>query len=147
MEKIEKNVAEQTAREGNYPRNVRESLALRKNLKKVRRIIELLYQGGASDCLLVGGFVRDLFLGRESKDIDIEVYGLPYEKMLEILRPHFRVGLVGRSFGTIKVGHNIDLSIPRIETKSGTGHKGFAVSSDRFFSGSFLPGPLPAGVP
>ncbi len=98
--------------------------------RKVRRITELLLENGARDCLLVGGFVRDQLLGIPSKDVDIEVYGLSYERMLAILRPHFRVGLVGRSFGTIKVGSNIDLSIPRIESKSGTGHRGFCVSSD-----------------
>jgi tRNA nucleotidyltransferase (CCA-adding enzyme) len=99
---------------------------------KVRRIIELLFEGGASDCLFVGGFVRDLFLEIPSKDIDIEVYGLTYKKILKILKPFFRVGLVGQSFGTIKIDNEIDLSIPRTESKLGVGHKGFAVSSDPY---------------
>lgn len=97
---------------------------------RIRRIIELLIEGGATDCFFVGGFVRDLILGEPSKDIDIEIYGLSYQKIIRILRPHFRVGLVGQSFGTVKVDNEIDLSIPRTESKIGGGHKGFSVSSD-----------------
>ncbi len=136
-------MAEFNVKEKNYPRNRRESPAMQKNPgpvsrkrseaqfpDKARRLVHLLLQAGASDCLFVGGFVRDHFLGLRSKDIDIEVYGLSYEKMLAILRPHFRVSLVGKSFGTIKVGGNIDLSIPRLEAKTGQGHRGFDVSSN-----------------
>lgn len=92
---------------------------------KVKRIISLLLAGGASDCILVGGFVRDLFLGLRSKDVDIEVYGLTYEKIFQILKRHFHVNFVGQSFGTIKVDNEIDINIPRRESKSRVGHKGF----------------------
>ena len=40
--------------------------------------------------LIVGGWVRDQLLGRESKDVDIEVFGVPAERLralLEALRP------------------------------------------------------------
>ena len=114
---------------------------------KVKRIIQLLLDGGASDCLFVGGCVRDHFLGIaarnitpkniaakniDSKDIDIEVYGLSYKQILKILKPHFHVGWVGQSFGTVKVDNSIDLSLPRTESKTGTGHTGFDVVSDPF---------------
>jgi tRNA nucleotidyltransferase (CCA-adding enzyme) len=79
--------------------------------------------------MLVGGFVRDHFMGIESKDIDIEVYGLGYDEIAGALALHFRVDLVGRSFGVVKVDNEIDLSIPRRESKTGVGHK-------RFFSPS-----------
>lgn len=97
---------------------------------KIEKIIRLLTDGGASDCLFVGGFVRDLLLGIPSKDVDIEIYGLTYQQIIKILKPYFRVGLVGQSFGTVKVDNEIDLSLPRTESKSGIGHKGFEVSSD-----------------
>jgi tRNA nucleotidyltransferase (CCA-adding enzyme) len=42
------------------------------NIKKIMEAIEAA--GGKS--YFVGGFVRDKILGRESKDMDIEVYGL-----------------------------------------------------------------------
>ncbi|MDR0522255.1 MAG: HD domain-containing protein [Planctomycetaceae bacterium] len=96
---------------------------------KVKRVIQLLTDGGASDCLFVGGSVRDHFLGLETKEFDIEVYGLSYKKILKILRPHFHVGLVGQSFGTVKVDNEIDLSIPRTESKAAAGHKGFHIES------------------
>jgi len=99
---------------------------------KVKRIVQLLTGGGASDCLFVGGCVRDHFLNIDTKDIDIEVYGLSYKQILKILKPHFHVGWVGQSFGTVKVDNDIDLSLPRTESKTGTGHKGFDVVSDPF---------------
>jgi len=99
---------------------------------KVKRIVQLLLDGGANDCLFVGGCVRDHFLDIDTKDIDIEVYGLSYKQILKILKPHFHVGWVGQSFGTVKVDNDIDLSLPRTESKTGTGHTGFDVVSDPF---------------
>ncbi len=99
--------------------------------KKSQRIIDLLERGGATGVYFVGGSVRDHFLGRpDIKDIDIEVFGLGYDAMVGILSPYFRVNLVGRSFGTLKVDQKIDVSIPRRESKTGVGHKGFLVASD-----------------
>lgn len=97
---------------------------------KVRRIFDLLTAGGAREALLVGGCVRDFLLGVNSKDIDLEVYGLSYEKIAAILSPHFRVEQVGKSFGVLKVGRDIDVALPRTESKAGTGHTGFDVVSD-----------------
>jgi len=71
---------------------------------KSRRIVDLLLQAGARDCLFVGGYVRDHFLGIASKDIDIEVYGLTYDEIARTLGEHFRIDVVGQSFGVIKVG-------------------------------------------
>ncbi len=97
---------------------------------KTGRIVRLLIEGGASDCLFVGGCVRDHLLGLDSKDYDIEVYGLGYDRIIRLLRPHFRVGLVGRSFATVKIDNEIDINIPRRESKSGRGHKGFRIEPD-----------------
>ena len=99
--------------------------------KKSQRIIDLLEQGGATDVYFVGGSVRDHFLNQPNiKDIDIEVYGLNYDEIVQILSPHFRVNIVGQSFGTLKIDQQIDVSIPRRESKMGIGHKGFLVTSD-----------------
>ena len=94
--------------------------------------MELLLENGATDALFVGGCVRDHLLGKHEDiiDLDIEVYGLSYDRMLEILAPRFRVDLVGKSFGVIKVDQQIDLSIPRTESKLGIGHKGFQILSN-----------------
>ena len=95
----------------------------------VQKIIRLLKQNGATDALLVGGWVRDVLLNIPSKDYDIEVYGLSYAQIKDILSPSFHVDLVGQSFGVLKVGRDVDVALPRRESKSGLGHKGFSVES------------------
>ena len=84
----------------------------------------------------VGGAVRDEFLGKESKDLDILITGIPMEKLEELLSKYGKVDKVGASFGVLKFkpegsSEDIDIAIPRTETSTGEGgHKGFDVSSD-----------------
>jgi tRNA nucleotidyltransferase (CCA-adding enzyme) len=81
--------------------------------------------------LIVGGWVRDLILGRQSKDIDVEVYGLDVDVLSSVLAQFGDVDTVGASFGVLKVhGLDVDFSLPRRENKEGRGHKGFIVSPD-----------------
>ena len=84
--------------------------------------------------ILVGGFVRDYFLGFKSKDYDVEVYGLKsLDELVEILQEYGSVNLVGKSFGVLKFSYNgdeYDFSFPRLESKIGLGHRGFDVSID-----------------
>ena len=86
--------------------------------RQALKVIELLENGGASDVLIVGGFVRDALLGVPSKDVDVEVYGLSYSQIRDILAPCFHVDLVGQAFGVLKVGRNIDVALPRAESKT-----------------------------
>jgi tRNA nucleotidyltransferase (CCA-adding enzyme) len=79
--------------------------------------------------LVVGGWVRDRLLGLASKDIDLEVYGLPAPRLREILAGFGRLNTVGESFTVYKVG-DIDVALPRRESKSGRGHRGFDVVGD-----------------
>jgi tRNA nucleotidyltransferase (CCA-adding enzyme) len=81
--------------------------------------------------LIVGGWVRDRLMGRDAnaKDIDIEVYGLPSEQVRILLQSLGRVEAVGESFQVYKTG-DIDVSLPRRESKSGRGHRGFDVTGD-----------------
>jgi tRNA nucleotidyltransferase (CCA-adding enzyme) len=79
--------------------------------------------------LIVGGWVRDRLLGRDSKDIDIEVFGVNAERLRTVLESRGRVETVGESFQVYKLG-DIDVSLPRRESKSGRGHRGFIVSGD-----------------
>ncbi len=83
---------------------------------------------------LVGGGVRDALLGLSSKDFDIEVAGIDFEGLRRTLLPFGASDVVGRSFGVIKVrgpgGSEYDFSLPRRESKTGAGHRGFAVVPD-----------------
>jgi len=87
--------------------------------------------------LLVGGSVRDRLLGSASIDLDVEVFGLPAEALVTLLRKLGSVNEVGRSFGVYKCKFNdleIDVSIPRRDSNSGPGHKGIAVVGDPHMS-------------
>jgi tRNA nucleotidyltransferase (CCA-adding enzyme) len=46
--------------------------------------------------LVVGGFVRDRLLGHESKDLDLEVYGIGQDQLPAILAGLGRVEPVGQ---------------------------------------------------
>ena len=59
-------------------------------------------------CLIVGGSVRDEYFGVKSKDLDIEVYGLAHEKLVNILQGFGKVSVVGESFGVTKLTTNHD---------------------------------------
>lgn len=83
--------------------------------------------------LLAGGCVRDRLLGLDPKDFDVEVYGLDFESLHRALAPFGSTDLVGRSFGVLKVrieGVEYDFSLPRRESKTGAGHRGFAIAPD-----------------
>ena len=83
--------------------------------------------------LMVGGSVRDLLCGRHVKDVDIEVFGLAPDDLKRILGEAYELDLVGISFGVLKIKHlDIDISLPRRESKRGLGHKGFDIASDPF---------------
>ena len=90
--------------------------------------------------LIVGGWVRDRLRGHPSKDVDIEIFGVPEERLLSLLTPFGRVEPVGQSFPVYKVidpaGERgaIDVALPRRESKHGRGHKGFEVRGDPFMS-------------
>jgi tRNA nucleotidyltransferase (CCA-adding enzyme) len=79
--------------------------------------------------LVVGGSVRDELLGREPKDLDVEVFGVPADSLRALLEPLGRVDEVGESFAVFKI-NGVDVSLPRRESKTGRGHKGFSVEGD-----------------
>jgi len=82
--------------------------------------------------VVVGGYVRDRIMGLSgSKDIDIEVYGVnDIETLKTTLERIAPVHEVGKSFGVLKMtlnGYDLDISMPRTESKTGSGHRGFSV--------------------
>ena len=82
---------------------------------------------------VVGGCVRDWLLGLEPKDFDVEVPGVDFETLHRVLAPFGSTDVVGRSFGVIKLrlsGVEYDFSLPRRESKTGAGHRGFLVEPE-----------------
>jgi tRNA nucleotidyltransferase (CCA-adding enzyme) len=105
------------------------------SLDPVRRIAEAASAAGGR-ALVVGGWVRDRLRGCSSKDIDIEVFGIPQQRLPALLAPIGRVEPVGQSFPVYRVvppggtSGEIDVALPRRESKRGRGHKGFDVQGD-----------------
>jgi tRNA nucleotidyltransferase (CCA-adding enzyme) len=97
-------------------------------LDRARRIAEAVRDAGGR-ALIVGGWVRDRIMGRESKDIDIEVFGVAADRLRQILESLGPVETVGESFQVYKSG-DIDVSLPRRESKTGRGHRGFDIAGD-----------------
>jgi tRNA nucleotidyltransferase (CCA-adding enzyme) len=88
--------------------------------------------GAGGRALIVGGWVRDRLLrGPEhnAENIDLEVFGVPAERLRALLEALGRVEAVGESFQVYKVG-DLDVSLPRRDSKAGRGHRGFVVTGD-----------------
>ena len=99
------------------------------------KLCDTLIDSGARP-IIVGGYVRDFFMDRDSKDIDIEVYNISsleqLKSKLELLAP---VHEVGKSFGVLKIqldGYDFDISLPRTEIKTAKGHKGFNIQTNGY---------------
>lgn len=86
---------------------------------------------------LAGGCVRDWLLGANPKDFDVEVQGATFDELHAVLAPFGATDVVGRSFGVIKLrlgATEYDFSLPRRESKTGNGHRGFAITPDPLLS-------------
>lgn len=80
--------------------------------------------------LLVGGCVRDVLMGQQPKDWDLEVYGIEPARLRQMLDEVGPVNVVGEAFTVYKLGDNLDVSIPRRERKAGRGHRAFIIEGD-----------------
>jgi len=96
--------------------------------------IQALFESG--NVFVVGGSVRDAFLQFPIKDVDLIVEGISLEDIKEILSYFGKVDIVGESFSVIKfspkeyTGEPFDIAVPRIDKKTGKGHKGFKIITD-----------------
>jgi tRNA nucleotidyltransferase/poly(A) polymerase len=109
---------------------------LLKQIKNITAFQDLKAQG--ADIYLVGGCVRDYFLGKESKDIDVIVRLLDDHTIINTLNKYGRVDRVGESFGVIKftpkgwTGEPIDIAQPRRDVliDKTKGHHGIKAAFD-----------------
>ncbi len=105
---------------------------MQKDLETAVHLAEIIANNGGT-AYFVGGYVRDKIMGRENKDIDIEVHGVSakvLEKSLDSLGTRMETG---KSFGVYGIkGCGLDISLPRKEYSSGKGHRDFDVIADPF---------------
>lgn len=102
-------------------------------LEKAFHDVLRLVRAAGGRVVVVGGAVRDAMLGCAAKDLDLEIYHLQPSQLLAVLRRDFDIDQVGMAFGVLKLhGVDMDISIPRRESKAGMGHKGFEIFSDPF---------------
>lgn len=98
---------------------------------ELKPVLDVIAQD--STPMIAGGAVRDWLLGESSKDLDVEVFGCPWEELVSVLSRFGKVDLVGKSFGVAKftkAGYEVDFSLPRSEIKTSSGHRGFEVIPD-----------------
>ena len=112
---------------------------------KVIRLASFIREAGGR-AMLAGGCVRDELMGSEPKDWDLEVYGIDPAKLRNLLESFANgnltasidgdsgvrtsLNVVGSAFSVYKIGHDMDVSLPRRERKVGRGHRGFVVEGD-----------------
>ena len=99
-----------------------------------RRIAEAVAAAGGR-AYYVGGFVRDGLMGLECKDIDLEVYGVEPRRLRTLLGELGEVYDRGASFGVLGLRHSdLDVAMPRTESRTGARHTDFDVTVDPFLS-------------
>lgn len=108
------------------------SLPLLSLAPNVRALVDALAHAGGR-ALLVGGSVRDALLQQPPGDLDFEVHGLALAALRTVLKRFGRVNEVGRSFGVFKLridAQELDVSVPRRDSKVGPGHRGIQAEAD-----------------
>ena len=101
-----------------------------RELEIARQLAEAVFEDGGR-AYFVGGYVRDARMGVQTKDIDIEVYGIAPARLRELLSRFGQVFEKGASFGVLSLEHtNLDIAMPRRESRTGERHADFDVSVD-----------------
>lgn len=104
-------------------KSTKSDIVIQSSLKKIIQNYQLVYDivhaieryGGNS--FLVGGAVRDLVLGNEIKDLDIEIHNVPAKELAIILKQYGHVDFVGKAFGVFKIrAVDVDWSLPRVDS-------------------------------
>ena len=102
------------------------------DLKMAREVARLVAEKGGR-AFYVGGFVRDALIGKENKDVDIEVHGISPSALEDILDSLGERMVMGESFGIFGLkGYSLDIAMPRKEEVRGQGHKDFDIFVDPF---------------
>lgn len=104
-------------------------------MTRLKEFLKALSEKGAKT-YYVGGYVRDMILGKENKDIDIEIHYITEKEFLDVCKSFdLDIKLCGQAFGVYKAvldGQDIDFSFPRTEKLIGTKHTDFEIAVDPF---------------
>lgn len=99
----------------------------------VSQVNQALVQAGG-EVYAVGGAIRDAVLGKEPKDIDLMVTGVPAENVEAALNElDGRVDYTGKDFGVFRFksgDDEVEVALPRTERSTGSGHTDFDVQAD-----------------
>ena len=113
-------------------------------IEVIRDICEAA-RGAGGRALLTGGLVRDRVLAAlevhaarpAARDLDLEIYGLDGAEIRRLLERFGRVDTVGEAFTVYKMTRGegpgraeIDVSLPRRDSRTGRGHRGFTITGD-----------------
>ncbi len=84
-----------------------------KNVEMARRVARAVAAAGGRT-YYVGGFVRDRLLGRDNKDVDVEVHGISVRALEGVLDGLGERLAMGESFGIMGLRHyDLDIAMPR----------------------------------
>ena len=107
---------------------------MKDNRQLIREIAQEAHALGGR-ALLVGGCVRDELTGVPCYDIDCEIHGVEKQALREMLSRFGRIDESGEAYGIFTLeGCGLDIALPRLETRTGQGHRDFTVTVDPFLS-------------
>ncbi len=84
--------------------------------KEAWRILASFQARSKGDLFLVGGFLRDLLLGRDSKDMDLLYFGNPLDLLEGMPCPWFPLDPLRGIYRAICGGYQVDISAPKAPT-------------------------------
>ena len=106
--------------------------------EQVQDALHTIYEAGGTP-YIVGGAARDfLFTKEDPRDVDIEVFGLEADQLMECLACYGQVQKVGSSYGVYmvkEISYNrqaVEFSLPRASEKYGDKHNDCEVELDPF---------------
>ena len=95
----------------------------------VAREVASLVRSIGGRAWLVGGCVRDALLGRPCHDFDLEVYGVPADRLEPALAARWPLDKVGAAFGISRIGASAVESMARQPEASGSINSAMIVSA------------------
>lgn len=101
------------------------------NQKKAMLIISNKFKSINAKAYIVGGSVRDYFIGEENHDIDIVVCGTDVNGVKKVFPDAIQTGNSFPVFRITLFNEEYEIALARTEKKTGKGHNGFSFDSSK----------------